>query len=223
MDLLPWFDAGIIIIIFTILVKLATFPLSQKAVVTQMELRTIEPELARIREKYKDDKQEQAKQTLDIYRKKGINPFSSIVVVFIQLPIIFALYYVFLKAGLPSLNTDLLYSFIPRPESIDMNFLGLINITEKSYFLALLAGISSFYQIRFSMPAYQKPKDSQASFKDDLAKSMNMQMRYVFPVIVLLISYSISGVIALYWATSNIFTLGQEFVIRKKYKREKAA
>lgn len=223
MDLLPWFDAGVIIIFFTILVKLVIFPLSQKAVRAQMELKAIEPELALIREKHKADKQEQAKLTLELYKKKNINPFGSIAVVFIQLPIIFALYFVFLRAGLPVLNTDLLYAFTPHPESINMNFLGLINITHKSYFLALLAGLSSFFQIRFSMPPYQKPTDSKATFKDDLARSMNTQMRYVFPVIVLFISYSISGVVALYWTTSNLFTLGQEFVIRRKYKKEKAA
>lgn len=220
MGLLPWFDAGVIVVFFTIIVKLIIFPLSQKAVWAQMELKAIEPELSRIREKYKDDKQEQTKKTFDLYKEKKINPLISIVVVFIQLPIIFALYFVFLRAGLPVLNTDLLYSFVPHPTNINMNFLGLINITDKSYILALLSGISSFYQIRFSVPPYKANPESTKSFKDDLAKSMNTQMRYVFPIIVLFISYSISGVVALYWATSNVFTLGQEFFIRRKYKQE---
>jgi YidC/Oxa1 family membrane protein insertase len=219
-DVLPWFDAGVLVVVFTILVKLVIFPLSRKAVSAQMELKSVEPELAAIREKYKTDKKEQAKRTMDLYKEKKINPFSGIIVVLIQLPIIFALYYVFLRSGLPKLNDGLLYSFIARPENINMNFLGLINITHKSYVLALLAGITSFFQIRFSVPAYKKSGDSGKSFKDDLAKSMNTQMRYVFPIIVLFISYSISGVVALYWTTSNLFTLGQEFVIRKKFKQK---
>ncbi len=218
-DLLPWFDTGVLIIIFTILVKLAIFPLSKKAVSAQMELKAIEPSLALIREKYKDDKQEQAKKTMEVYKEKNINPFSSVIVILIQLPIIFALYYVFLKSGLPVVNKSLLYSFVQYPTSVNMNFLGLINITHRSVLLALLAGVSSFFQIRFSVPPYKKEGESAATFKDDLAKSMNTQMRYVFPVIVLFIAYSISGVVALYWTTSNLFTLGQEFVIRKKYKK----
>ncbi len=219
MDILPWFDAGVIVILFTILVKLAIFPLSRKAVTAQMELKAIEPELTAIREKHKSDKQEQARKTMDLYKERKINPFSSIFVILIQLPIIFALYFVFLKSGLPVLNMDLLYSFIPQPENISMNFLGVIDITGKNIVLALLAGVSSFFQIRFSVPAVKKKEGSSApSFKDELARSMSLQMRYVFPVIVFLISYSISGVIALYWTTSNLFTLGQEIIIRKRYK-----
>lgn len=215
---LPWFDAGVLVIIFTALVKLVIFPLSKKAVSAQMELKAIEPELAAIREKYKDDKQEQAKRTMLVYQEKKINPFSSIVVVLIQLPIIFALYYVFLRSGLPALNEGLLYAATPRPGALNMNFLGIINITHKSVFLALLAGVTSFFQIRYSVPAYKKDTTKTPTFTDDLAKSMNTQMRYVFPFIVVFISYSISGVVALYWATSNVFTLGQEMVIRKRYK-----
>jgi YidC/Oxa1 family membrane protein insertase len=215
MDLLPWLDAGVIVVLFTVLVKLAIFPLSRKAVSSQMELKALEPELTAIRDKHKEDKQEQARKTMALYKEKKINPFSSLLVILIQLPIIFALYFVFLRSGLPSLNEALLYDFIPRPEGINMNFLGLVNITGKSILLALFAGITSFFQIRYSMPAYKKASDTP-SFRDDLARSMNVQMRYVFPVIVFLISYSISGVIALYWTTSNIFTLGQEVFIRKK-------
>src|SRR5690606_26692144 len=111
-----------------------------------------------------------------LYKEKNINPFSSLVVILIQLPIIFALYFVFLRSGLPSLNEDLLYSFIPRPGSIDMNFLGMLDITGKSIILALGAGLSSFLQIRFSVPAFKKAEQSGGpSFRDELARSMNMQ------------------------------------------------
>lgn len=215
-DLLPWFDAGVIVILFTIIVKFALFPLSKKAVVAQVEMRKMEPDLLKIREKYKDDKQEQARKTMDLYRERKINPFSSIFTILIQLPIIFALYFVFLKSGLPEINSELLYSFVPSPNGINMSFLGFVDIAEKSYFLALLAGVSSFFQLRFSIPPYKPPKTKEPSFKNELARSMNLQMRYVFPVIVFIISYNISGAIALYWFTSNVFTLVQEKIIRRK-------
>ncbi len=221
-DLIPWFDAGVIVILFTIIVKLLLFPLSKKAVVAQVEMRKIEPELTKIREKYKDDKQEQARKTMDLYRERKINPFSSILTILIQLPIIFALYFVFLKSGLPEINTSLLYGFIPSPQNINMSFLGLVDIAQKSYILALLAGVSSFFQLRFSIPPYKPPKTSEPSFKNELARSMNLQMRYVFPVIVFFISYNISGAIALYWFTSNVFALAQEMFIKRKFSLEPA-
>lgn len=217
-DLFPWLDAGVIVILFTVLIKFLLFPLSKKAVITQVEIRKIEPELNKIKEKYKEDRQEQARKTMDLYKERQINPFSSIFLILIQLPIIFGLYFVFLKSGLPEINASLLYSFIPSPSSVDMNFLGFVDISQKSYLLALLAGISSFFQIRFSVPAYKPSNDSTPSFKNELARSMNVQMRYVFPVIVFFISYTISGVIALYWFTSNVFTLGQEVFIRRNRK-----
>jgi YidC/Oxa1 family membrane protein insertase len=222
MSVLPWFDAGVIIIIFTILVKLALFPLSRKAVYAQMELKAIEPELKAIRDKYQDNKQEQARLTMALYKDKKINPFSSIVVILIQIPIILALYFVFLRTGFPTLNTDLLYSFAPHNLNINMNFLGLINITQKSVTLAIIAALSSFFQMRYSMPP--TPKRSQGaepSFKDDLARSMNMQMRYIYPFVVGFISYSISGVVAIYWFTSNLFTIAQEISLRRARKNKK--
>lgn len=217
MDALPWFDAGIIIVLFTLIVKLALFPLSKKAVVAQIEMKRIEPELKKIKEKYKDNSQEQARLTMALYKEKKINPFSSLVTTLIQLPIIFALYFVFLRSGLPIVNQGLMYSFTPSPHSIDMNFLGLINIVNKSIVLAALAGLSSFFQIRFSMPAY-KPTEGVKSFRDDLSRSMNLQMRYIFPVIIFFISLKISGAVALYWVTSNVFTLAQEYFVLKKLR-----
>lgn len=215
---LPFLDAGIIIIIFTIIVRLVLFPLSKKSVSAQMQLKAIQPELDAIREKYKDNKEEQARKTMALYKERQINPFSSILVLLIQIPIVLSLYYVFIKSGLPVLNQSLLYSFVPPPSVINMNFLGLINITGKSVLLAVLAGVSSFFQLRYSVPPLSTRKSGNVNFKDELARNMNTQMRYVFPVIVFLIGYSISGVVALYWTTTNLFTLGQEIFIRRKYK-----
>jgi YidC/Oxa1 family membrane protein insertase len=212
---LPFFDAGVVVILFTVLVKFVLFPLSRKSLVAQAQMKRIEPELSKIRDKHKNDKQEQARRTMELYKEKKINPFSGIFLILIQLPIVFALYFVFLKSGLPQINEDLLYSFVPKPGEINMNLLGLVDISQKSYILAFLAGISSFFQIRFSVPAYKKTGEER-SFKTDLARSMNMQMRYFFPVIVFFISYNISGAIALYWFTSNIFTLIQEWIIKRK-------
>lgn len=220
MDILPGADAGIAIIILTVIVKLILFPLSKKSVQTQLKMRKLEPAMKEIKEKYKD-KQEQAKKTMEFYKKEGVNPFAGFLLILIQLPIIFALYKVFYSSGLPAISTELLYSFVKIPESVNINFLGLVNIAGKSIVLALIAGITTYLQVRFSMPVVpKKSPDGKRSFQEDFARSMSIQMKYIFPVIAFFISWSISGAIALYWITSNLFAIGQELVIRRGVERE---
>lgn len=211
---LPWADAGIIIILLTVLVRLIIYPLSRKAVLTQMKMSEIAPELALIKEKYKDKAEEQAKLTLALYREKSINPFSGILVIIIQIPIILALYQIFLH--FPEVNTSLLYSFVMAPDRINTTFLGLLDITAKNIPLAFLAALSTFFQFQSSMKGQSSPKGN--SFGDNLTRSMQTQMKYFFPIIVFFVSYRISGAIALYWITTNLFSIAQEFFIRKKVK-----
>jgi YidC/Oxa1 family membrane protein insertase len=213
--LLPFFDAGVIVILFTVIVKLVMFPLSIKATRAQMEMKEIEQDLKRIKEQYKD-KEEQNKKTLELYKEKNINPFAGFFVLLLQLPIIIALYRIFLKSGLPVINTTLLYSFIASPIAINMIFLQSIDISQKSIILALLAGISTFFQIKYSTPAQTPiPEGQKPSTTEDMMKMMQTQMKYVFPVLVVFISWSVSAAVSLYWVTSNIFTILQELYMRK--------
>ena len=217
MDLLPFFDAGVIIIIFTIIVKLLLLPLSIKASKAQLEMKSIEKDLNLIKEKYKDNKEEQSRKTLEYYKEHGINPFASFFILLIQLPIIIGLYRIFLKSGLPIINTTMLYSFVSAPTSVNMVFLHVINIAEKSIILAIIAGITTYFQI--SLANGKQTKTINPSGQSDIAKAMQVQMKYFFPVLVTFISYSISAALAIYWITSNIFAIGQEIYIRKKYHK----
>lgn len=216
MDLLPWFDAGIIVVLFTIIVKFLLYPLARKVFFTQTRMKSAEAELKAVREKY-TDRQEQARQTLLIYKKYEINPLSGFFIILIQLPIIFALYYVFLRSGLPQINTSLLYGMVPVPQSIDIEFLNLIDISKKSLFLALGAGLSTFIQTRLSLPPV-KPRGETVQFQEELARSMTTQMKYVLPVIIFIFSYTLPAAVALYWTTSNIFTIFQDRYLKFKYK-----
>ncbi|MEX2014267.1 MAG: YidC/Oxa1 family membrane protein insertase [Parcubacteria group bacterium] len=210
----PWADAGIMIIVLTVLVRLLMFPLSRKAVLTQVRMTEIAPELAKIKEKYKNKAEEQAKMTLALYREKGVNPFSGILVIIIQIPIILALYQIFLH--FPEVNLAILYPFVAAPEEISTTFLGFLDLTAKSLFLAFLAALSTYFQFKISMKGQTPPTGN--SFGDNLTRSMQTQMKYFFPVIVFFISYNISGVIALYWLTTNLFSIGQEIFVRRNLK-----
>lgn len=215
MDLVPWADAGVSVIIFTFLVKLALFPVSQKAVRTGLRMKALEGDLAAIKERHKNDKEAHAKATMAFYKEKNINPFSSVFLALVQIPIILGLYYIFYAGGLPNIKTELLYSFVSVP-SVSMHFLGLIDITKGSLLLAILVALSQYFQVRFAMPA-MKPKVEGASMKDDFARTLNLQMRYFLPVMVGVIAYNISGAVSLYWITSNLFAIGQEIYVRRTF------
>jgi YidC/Oxa1 family membrane protein insertase len=213
--LLPGRSAGAAVILLTVIIKLLLFPLSQKAAKFQLEMKAHEEEIRRIKEKYKKDKQAQGKAILDFYREKGINPFAGILPVFIQIPVVIALYYVFFKGGLPSVDTGLLYSFVPVPE-VDMEFLGM-DIGGKSLVLAVLVGVTQYLQGRFAMPPLP-PRSDAPSFQDDLARGMQVQMKYMLPLFMGFVSYAVSGAVALYFITSNLFMIGQEVYLRRKFK-----
>jgi YidC/Oxa1 family membrane protein insertase len=219
-NVFPWADAGIAVVILTVLVRLLMFPLSRKAVHTQVKMAEVGPAVAEIKEKYKDKPEEQARRTLALYKEKGVNPFSGILVIIIQLPIIIALYQIFLKTGFPEVDTTFLYSFITAPEFVSTTFLGFMDITLRSAPLAFLAAVTTFFQFQLAMKSQVAPKGK--TFADNLARSMQTQMKYFFPFIVFFISYKISGVIALYWFTTNLFTIGQEIIVRRKILNTKS-
>ena len=212
--IVPGGDVGIAVIILTLVVKTALFPLSQRSIESQAKMNILAPE----RKEIKDcgvSKDEQAKKTLERYKRRKTNPFSGCLLVLIQIPIIFALYYVFLKGV--NIKSELLYSFVQTPEHINMIFLGVLDIGQKSLILAILAGVSQYFQA-FFMPKPIIPEKSTGSFQENFTKSMHTQMKYVFPLIVAFIAYSVSGAVALYWITSNLFAIGQQIYADKKRK-----
>ncbi|MEK7081487.1 MAG: YidC/Oxa1 family membrane protein insertase, partial [Patescibacteria group bacterium] len=210
-SIVPGGDVGVAVILLTLIVKTVLFPVSHKSIKTQAKMRQLEPEIKRIKEKYKD-KAEQAKATMELYKKYQVSPFSGCLSIIIQIPVILALYYVFFK-GL-GFDHGVLYSFVKMPEIINPNFLNLIDMHGKSLFLAVLAALSQYVQAKISMPPIP-PAQENASFKDDLARSMQLQMKYFMPVLVFVFSYSISSAIALYWLVSNLFSIGQELFVKK--------
>ena len=214
-SVIPGGDVGIAVIILSILVKVVLFPLSQKSIESQAQMSILTPELNKIKASGAS-KEEQARLTFELYKEHKTNPFSGCLLVLIQIPIIFALYYVFLK-GI-NFESGLLYSFIHVPEHSNMIFLGLLDITEKSFILAILAGVSQYLQAHFipKPPVPSVVNNAAPSFSDSFAKSMSMQMKYIFPFIVAFIAYSISGAVALYWITSNLFMVGQQIYVKKK-------
>jgi len=184
----------------------------------QKTMRELEPGLKDLKEKYKDDREALARETMALYREAGLNPFSGILLVLLQIPIIFALYFSVYSGGgitLPNINVELLYSFIPVPENVDMIFLGFVDIASKSWPLAALAGLTQFIHAHLSLPKPEPRKEGESNMKADFARSMNINMRYVLPAVIGVVAYTLSASVALYFTISNLVAIAQEFVVRK--------
>ena len=209
------------VIIFTILVKILLFPLYQKSIRSQQAMKLIEPEMKELQKKYKDDRAELGKQTMELYKKNNINPFSSIGLILIQLPILIGLYMVFSK-GLQN-HAGHLYSFVHFPEQINSLMFGFIDATKPFILLGVFAGITQAIQARLSFPKIVENKnnsDDKPSFADEFAKSMRVQVLYVLPAFIVLISIKLPSAITLYWVVANIFGIGQEWYVRRSLKVE---
>ena len=212
--LFPWMDAGIAVIVFTILVRLVLFPLSKKSIVAQVRMKEIAPELEKMK-KTITDKQIQAAKIMELYKQKGINPFTSIFLLLLQLPIIYALYHIFVLSGLPTVNDVVLYkSIFTSVPTITMDFLGLFDISARSIPLSLIASVAQFLQLHFSLSI----NSSDEAFGVNPAQDAMKYMKYVFPVMIFFISYKVSAVVAIYWTVTSLFTLAQELVVRRHIK-----
>ena len=216
--ILPGGNIGLAVIVLTFIIKLALFPLSQKSISTQAKMRKIEPEMKRIKEKFKDQK-EQAQKIMELYKEHNLNPFSGCFLILLQLPVIFALYYVFLQGF--KFDATILYPFIHLPPQVSSSFLG-IDLIKKSAILALVAGASQYFQLHFAMPVVPKAeKGKELTFQEEFTRNMTLQMKYVFPVMIFFIAYKISSAIALYWIVSNLFAIGQELYVRRIIQNKK--
>ncbi len=220
-EVLPGHDVGLAVIILTLVVKVVLFPLSKKSVVTQIKMKQLDPELKLLQEKYKNNRQEMSQHLLAFYKKNNLNPFSGLFLLLLQLPIIIALYKVFYSGDIQVINTSILYAGVAVPAVINTIFLGLIDLAIKhSLFLAILVGVSQFIQTRLVLPPHDKTKEvNPKDFSQNMARSMNTQMKYVLPVFVAFIAYSLPSLVSIYWITSNLFAIGQELYFRKTIKR----
>jgi len=210
----PGHDLGIAIIILTILIRLVLWPLTNKSIKNQKVLTKIQPQIEEIKKKFKNNKEAQAKALMGLYSENKINPLAGFLPLIIQIPIIFALWRVFLN----SLNLDLnsLYSFIPAPTHVQSIFLGLVDLSHKSVVLAVLAGVLQYFQTKMIIPP--QPSGGLASAKSagtsDFGRIMSKQMLYFGPILSIVIFWSLPAALPLYWIMVTLLTLLQQYLNR---------
>jgi len=209
-------DLGLAILFLTIIIKVVLFPLSKKSIKSQKALQELQPEIEKLKEKYKDDKHAQSVALMELYKKNKVNPFSSCLPLLIQLPFLIAIFRVF-KDGFAQNHLDLLYSFVNNPEIINTMTLGYFDLAQTSVYLAVLAGLAQFWQSR--MMHTKKPEVKTEGSKDEKMLSiMNKQMLYVMPVITVLIGLQFPAGLTLYWFLTTLFTAVQQKIIFSKIK-----
>ncbi len=201
---LPLKDLGISVILLVMVVRLILFPLSKKASRTQFMLQKLQPEVEEIQKKYKGNREAETKALLALYRDHEINPFSGILILFLQLPILFALYRVFLNVVSHSdQNAFLLWSFIPDPGKLNPTLLGIVDLSTPSVLLAFLASLVQFFQTKLMMPSL-----SQANYQtNSMQKIFARQMIFIGPLITLIALVSFPAVIGIYWLVSSLWSL----------------
>jgi len=216
-ETLPGSDMGLAIIALTILIKLALWPLMNASLKSQKALQEIQPKVAEIKTKYKDDKEAQAKAMMEMYQKEKVNPFSSCLPLLIQFPILIALYRVLLN-GFDPAALSMLYDFIPNPGEINKTFLGFLDLSVPSVWLAVLAGVFQFWQTRM-LTSKHPPKavaDKEGAKDEAMLAAMNKSMLYFMPAVTVLIGASLPGGLSLYWVTVTVFSLVQQWVVLGK-------
>lgn len=218
-DTVSFGDLGIAVVLLTILVRLILFPFTHHSVKSQAKLRALEPEITKIKHDFKDKQEEQARRILALYKEHGVDPVSGCLILFIQLPILIALYQVFWK-GINADSLEALYSFVPAPEHINIIFLGLVDLSQKSISLAILAAITQFIQLKLALPKTTKSEHAiDSSSRPDMARMMNAQMLYMMPVIVLIAGLQFPAAVGLYWTTMNLFAIMHETIVRRKAEK----
>jgi YidC/Oxa1 family membrane protein insertase len=190
-------DLGVAIILLTILIRVVLFPLFYKGAKDQAIMQKLQPHIKKLQLDHKDDKEKQAKELLNLYKKYNFNPFFGFFSILIQLPIFFALFKLFgQQLGSLGLASTMMF--------------GIIDLGSKGIILPAIAAGLQYFQGKLSLPISKKEGN-----ENPLA-SIGKTMVYVGPVLTLLIFSNLPSALSIYWIVSSIFAIVQQIYINKK-------
>lgn len=189
-------DLGLAIIILTIFIRIVLFPLFYKSAKDQALMQRIQPHIKKIQLDHQADKEKQARLMMDLYRRHRLNPFSGILLLFVQLPILIALYQVFLKE-------------ITNDVFMNHSFLGLVDLGEKSLVLTVTAALLQYFQAKLSIASVPKNQNNSQIFQ------AGKFMVFLGPILTFIVLVNFPAALGLYWATSTLFSLGERVIINK--------
>lgn len=233
-------DFGVAIIIVTIIVRLCLWPLVKKQLHQTRAMREIQPELKKIRAKANGNKMLESTMMMELYREKNIKPFSSLLVMVIQIPIMIAIFRVvqiFSGAAYNAANgtnpADFIYPFLADMGRIQellsgqhLTLFGVIDLsrTVAGYWPALIiaaaASLFQYYQSRQIMPDAGNHKKLREMFKEaangkeidqaDMMAATNRNMMIFMPIMTFMIALAFPGAVVLYYATTSLIAIAQQ-------------
>lgn len=189
-------DLGTAIIILTVFIRIILFPLFYKGAKDQAIMQRLQPHIKRIQEEHKENKEVQAKELLELYKKHNFNPFSGIFLLLIQIPVFIALFKLFGKELQNSAFHDHL-------------LFGIFDLGSKGLILPFIAAMLQYAQGKLSMPK------TTTTDSNPLA-SMGKTMVIVGPILTLIILGNLPAALSVYWITSSLFSVVQQVYINKK-------
>lgn len=249
-SIVPYADFGIAIIIFTIIIRFAMWPLVVKQLHQVKAMRKLQPELAKIKKASKGNRQLESMQMLELYKKHEVKPFRSILILLIQLPIFIALFQVIQiftthRDSIDKFTYGFMQIFEPvkqliaNPSNFNEKFLGVIDLTQHaittqgiSVFLIVLAGVAAYTQFLISKQTSptvnpKRIRDVLAAAADgkepdqaELNAAVMAKMVKILPVFMFFIMINLPGALALYYVTSNIFAAIQQHFLLKRDAQE---
>jgi len=189
---------GIAIIIITILMRIIVFPLTVKQEKSMKKMRELQPEMDKIKEKYKDNPQEYQKRILEFQKENDINPLGGCWPILIQLPVFVALYYAFSGKTIPNDATFLWFN-LKQPDKLFMmgnfafNLLPILN-----------TGVT-----------YLQQKIMSGATKGQEGNNQLQSMMYTMPLMMLFLFYRMPSGVTLYYLVSGVLSLAQQYIIMK--------
>lgn len=217
---IPGHDLGLAIIGLTLIIRIILFPSYLKTLQAQQSLKKLQPHIDRVKEEYKHDKTQQSQELVKLYQEHKVNPLGGCLPLIIQLPVLYALYRVF-AAGLSDESLTHLYAWFPKvPTTINTTFLEFthipsltINLAVSNLYLAILAGIVQLVQ---SLLMKRLQPTSGTGSDGGMAKIINTQMVYFFPIFTVFIAWSLPAALSLYWVATTFFMVVQQIIILKR-------
>ncbi len=223
------FALGFSIIILTILIRLALYPLMGSQLKTSKKMQDIAPHLSKLKEKHKGDAKRLQAETMRLYKEHGVNPAAGCLPVLIQLPMIWALYSVLIKivnlkpgAVVSEINGIIYFDVFKLSNPWDPNFFGLSLGQNPSQIISTVGPIillvpfitGALQFIQSKMMAAKKPEaKTEEKKKDDFASSFQTQTLYIFPVMIGFFSFTFPIGLSLYWNTFTFFGILQQYQI----------
>ncbi|GAB4415273.1 MAG: YidC family membrane integrase SpoIIIJ [Anaerolineae bacterium] len=202
------------IVVFTILIRLATYPLTIKQQRSTKAMQELQPELKKLQEKYKNDRERLAQEQWELYRRYGVNPLAGCLPLLIQLPIMLALYRAIVAtlAATPTQLLDLANRlWVPALSSqvpLSNKFLWLnLAVPDPLYVLPVLVVLTTWLQQKLLMPA--TPSGGTGDRQADQTAQISRQMMLIMPLMFGFFSLSFASGLSIYFIASNLIGIGQ--------------